>query len=128
MARTNIQKIKLLYLMKIMLEETDEKHMLNTKDIIEKLSKYGIEAERKSIYSDLEALRSFGFNIVTTKSKVGGCYIKNTLMDNSTLKIIIDVIRCSDIISQEKAEELVQELIAHIGNDIIAVGYRIIRI
>ena len=50
------QKLKLLYLAKIMQEQTDDSHMLTMPQIINELAKYDIEAQRKSIYDDLSAL------------------------------------------------------------------------
>jgi len=46
-ARNN-QKLKLLYLMKILMEETDEEHAITMADISKKLKSYGISAEKKS--------------------------------------------------------------------------------
>ena len=63
------QKQKLLYIMKFFLEKTDEEYGVTVADIIDYLDDYGITAERKSIYNDIECLRDFGMDIV--KSKVG---------------------------------------------------------
>lgn len=63
MARGKNQKLKLLYLAKIMQEETDEQHRLTMPQLIERLDAYGIEAQRKSIYDDLDALNDFGIEI-----------------------------------------------------------------
>ena len=57
MAGNTNQKLKLLYLMKILLEQTDEEHTLTINEIISELSKYEIKAERKSIYNDMELLK-----------------------------------------------------------------------
>ena len=64
MARGKNQKLKLLYLAKIMQEETDEQHRLTMSQLIERLDAYGIEAQRKSIYDDLDALNDFGIEIL----------------------------------------------------------------
>ena len=61
------QKLKILYLMKILLEETDEKHCLGVQELITELERYGITSERKSIYSDLETLSSYGLDIQKVK-------------------------------------------------------------
>ena len=53
MANKTGQKLKLLYVMNILLNETDEEHPLNANDIIGRLQELGIEAERKSIYADI---------------------------------------------------------------------------
>ena len=57
------QKLKLLYLLKILSEKTDEEHKMTVPQMIQELEKYGISAERKSIYDDIEALRFFGLDI-----------------------------------------------------------------
>ena len=44
------QKTKILYLMKILMEETDELHPLTIKELVTKLDQYNIQAERKSLY------------------------------------------------------------------------------
>ena len=64
MARTSNQKLKLLYLLKIFMEKTDETHSLTMADIISSLSSYGIKAERKSLYDDIELLRQYGVDII----------------------------------------------------------------
>lgn len=58
------QKLKIMYLMKILLEETDEDHDLTLNEIVEKLKAYNVTAERKSLYSDIENLRTFGLDII----------------------------------------------------------------
>ena len=56
MAKRPNQRLKLLYLAKIMLRLTDDEHGLQVEQIINELAKYDIAAERKSIYSDLEII------------------------------------------------------------------------
>ena len=63
MARSANQKLKLLYLCRILMEQTDEDHPLTVQELIAKLAQYDIQAERKSIYDDLEPLSRFGLDI-----------------------------------------------------------------
>ncbi|MFQ9087033.1 MAG: hypothetical protein ACLR6H_09890 [Roseburia sp.] len=72
MARSYQQKLKILCLLKILKEETDEKHPLTTTQLIERLLAYGIQAERKSIYNDIAALEDFGVDIIKVTQKPGG--------------------------------------------------------
>lgn len=65
MANNKKAKIKVLYLLKILQEETNAEHGLTMSQIIERLDAYGIPAERKSIYSDLDILREFDIDIKT---------------------------------------------------------------
>lgn len=46
--------MKLIYLMKILLERTDETHSITMPEIIEALAAYDISAEHKSLYNDIE--------------------------------------------------------------------------
>ena len=55
MPKSSNQKLKLIYLMKILLERTDETHSITMPEIIEALAAYDISAERKSLYNDIES-------------------------------------------------------------------------
>lgn len=69
MSKSSNQKLKLFYLFKIFIENTDAEHTLTVPEMIKELNKYGINAERKSIYDDIESLRKFGIDILCNKSK-----------------------------------------------------------
>ena len=60
MAKSPNQKLKLLYLMRLFLERTDEAHPVTVPELIAALGQYGISAERKSLYDDFEGLRHLG--------------------------------------------------------------------
>ena len=56
LARGTNQKLKLIYLMKIMLEKTDDNHGLTLVEIMQELERYNVTAERKSLYADFEGI------------------------------------------------------------------------
>ena len=56
MARSANQKLKLLYLCQILTQQTDEEHPMTVQELISQLARYDIQAERKSVYDDLDAL------------------------------------------------------------------------
>ena len=64
MSKNPNQKLKLLYLYQILLQRTDENHKLTTDKLRAALERCGITAERKSIYSDIEALQTFGLDVM----------------------------------------------------------------
>jgi hypothetical protein len=74
MAKSNNQKAKILYLER-MLCETGENRTVTMQEILENLQENGIRAERKSIYDDLEVLRSFGMNIQFRRERPSGYYV-----------------------------------------------------
>lgn len=63
-ARGNNQKLKLLYLARIMRDETDNSHCLTMPQIIDKLAACDIDAHRKTINEDFKALDDYGIEIV----------------------------------------------------------------
>lgn len=105
------QKQKLLYIMKFFMEKTDDEYGVTVADIIEYLDEYGIVAERKSIYSDIECLRDFGFDIV--KSKVGKISLFSLVSRDFTLeeiKLLIDAVQSSKFITLKKSRELIHKM------------------
>lgn len=105
------QKLKLLYLVKILQEETDEMHPLNASELIERLAKYEIGAERKSIYSDMDSLTDFGFDIIQKKSKeCSGYYLASREFELPELKLLVDVVQSSRFITKKKSQELIKKL------------------
>lgn len=94
MAKSANQKLKLLYILKILMEKTDETHCMPAQEIIAQLASYGISAERKSIYDDIECLISFGYDIVNVKSrKGGGYYLADREFELPELKLLVDAYR-----------------------------------
>ena len=71
MAKSPGQKLKLLYIVKFLTENTDENHPASTSDIIAYLEANDIHSERKSIYDDIEKLCNFGYDIITVQSRLG---------------------------------------------------------
>lgn len=63
MAKGANQKLKLLRLWQILEERTDEDHPITTPELIQLLAQDDIAAERKSIYTDMEALRRAGLDV-----------------------------------------------------------------
>ena len=53
MARSEGQKLKLLYLKELLEQESDERHPVNVQKMLEYLASHGIEAERKAIYKEI---------------------------------------------------------------------------
>ena len=69
MAKSTKQKQKLLYLIKILTEQSDEEHCMSAQALIDALAAYDVKAERKSIYDDIAQLIDFGYDIVLVKAK-----------------------------------------------------------
>ena len=82
MAKGINQKGKILYLEKI-LREPSETHPCTMPEIIGRLQENGVSAERKSIYDDMEVLRSFGMDIKFKRGKYTGYYVAGEVASES---------------------------------------------
>ena len=104
------QKLKLLYLYQILMQKTDEEHKLTTDELIAALSRCGIEAERKSIYSDIAALQDFGLDVNLQRGRGGGYFVASREFELPELKLLVDAIQCSRFITEKKSNELIKKL------------------
>ncbi len=104
------QKLKLLYLAKILLDNTDEEHTITVQEMIAELSKYGISAERKSIYDDLECLEVYGLDICSRKSRTTDYYVASRDFELPELKLLVDSVQSSKFITRKKSMELISKI------------------
>ena len=104
------QKTKILYLMKILMEETDELHPLTIKELVTKLDQYNIQAERKSLYNDIENLRSFGIDIEKNNARACAYYVANRSFELPELKLLVDAVQSSKFITHKKSTELIHKI------------------
>ena len=110
MPKSPKQKLKLLYLMQMLLEKTDEEHPISMEQIIKGLAANDVSAERKSIYDDIESLRLYGLDIKMTKSKPGGYYLASRDFEIPELKLLVDSVQASQFITEKKTLQLIQKL------------------
>lgn len=104
------QKLKIMYLAKILMEQTDEEHTITVPEMIAELSKLGISAERKSIYDDLEYLQLFGLDICSNKTKTTNYYIASRDFELPELKLLVDSVQSSKFITRKKSMELISKI------------------
>ena len=110
MPKSANQKLKLLYIMKYLNDFSDEYHPVTLAELTEELLKHGISAERKSIYDDLEALRTFGMDVATYKGRGSGYFWDNRPFSLAELKLLVDSVQSSKFITQENTVSLIKKL------------------
>ena len=101
---------KVLWLMRILNEETDEHHRLTMSQIIERMSAHGIDCERKSVFSNIELLKSFGVDIIYERGKGGGYYVASRQFELPELKLLVDAVQASRFITEKKSLKLIDKL------------------
>lgn len=104
------KKLKILYVLQLLLEESDAEHPKSTREIINYLNEHGISAERKSIYSDLSALQEFGIDIVKIGGQNASYYIGDRCLQLVEAKIIIDAICTSRFLTPKKTQEICNKI------------------
>lgn len=111
MAKVARQKLKLLYIVKLLTETTDESHPVSTADIIAYLDELGIHSERKTIYDDIEKLCDFGYDIIQVQSRLGGgYYMAGREFELAELKLLVDAVQASRFITTRKSRALIKKL------------------
>lgn len=108
------QKLKIMYLMKILMEYTDEEHDITLAEIVEKLKAYGVTAERKSLYSDIENLRLYGLEIEGQQYDRTYHYrVINRKFELAELKLLVDSVQSARFITEKKSKELIEKIEAY---------------
>lgn len=110
MGKSKLQKLKILYIMQMLMENTDEEHAMSTADIIAGLKAQGISAERKSVYDDIEMLRVFGLDILSRRSEPKGYYMASRDFELPELKLLVDAVQSSKFITEKKSRELIKKI------------------
>lgn len=105
------QKLRTLRLMSIMLERTDENHMLNATQLCNILDQeYGISTDRRTIYSEMDILEQFGLDINQVKGKNPGYFVGSRDFELPELKLLVDAVQSSKFITENKSHELIRKL------------------
>ena len=98
-----------------MLEATDESHGLTLPEISAELLKYGITAERKTLYDDIETLRLFGLDVRVKRDRRVRYYVASRELSLAELKLIGDAVNTSSLLSEKERETLISRLCAQNG-------------
>lgn len=105
------QKLKTLYILKDLMENSDENNPLDSERLILNLKNNGIDAERKSVYKDISVLREFGFDIIRTRSgNKCGYFIGARDFEVAEVRLLCDAIQAANFISQKKTKQLLTKI------------------
>ncbi len=111
MEKGRYQKLKLLYLLEILRDYSDENTYLSVKELTSLLLKKEIVVERKTLYKDIELLQDYGFNIVVEKNGRENTYaLVEREFELAEVKMLIDVIQASKFLTAKKSRDLILKL------------------
>lgn len=108
MTKSSNQKKKPFLILKYLWEKSDENNFIPMSKIVEYLDSYGINSERKSIYSDMETLSELGFDIISNRQK--GYCLASRDFQLAELKLLCDAVAASKFITPKKSGELIEKL------------------
>ena len=105
------QRLRILYLMKLLLEKTDDEHSMTREMISNELVAYGFSVNRKTFYADIHSLSEYGLDIVMEKKGLNVVYhICSRDFELPELKLLVDSVQSSRFITEKKSEYLIEKL------------------
>ena len=100
----------LLLLRQYLHQHTDEQHPVSVTDILAFWQQHGIQAGRKSVYTDIELLQNAGMDIVCVKSSQNKYFVGQRLFELPELKLLVDAVESSRFITEKKSTALIKKL------------------
>lgn len=122
MPQENCQKIKLLKIMEILRQETDEDHPLKTGEICDRLVAMGITCDRRTLHRDMKLLNDFGYEVMSPLiGHERAYYVEDRSFSVPELKILIDAVQAASFITEKKTTELIDKIAALGGGNRAAI-------
>lgn len=113
----NCQKIKLLKLMEILRDKTDEDNPLSRSELCVMLENMNISCDVRTMTKDIKLLNDSGYEIMSVQRGHEKCYyIEDRSFSVPEIKIMIDAVQAATFITNKKSEELVSKL-AFLGGE-----------
>ena len=111
MPKSDNQKLKIFYILDYLERNSREENPVRASELINMLDReHNISCDRKTVYSDIAALRDYGVDIVSIPGKNGGYYIASRIFELPELKLLIDAVQSSRYLTQKKSRELIEKL------------------
>ncbi len=111
MEKTSGQGSRLLALLRIFFQKTDDTHSLSIKQLIEELKQCGFYAERKTVYTDIHLLNASGFDIKAEKDgRRWGYHVASRHFELPELKLLVDSVQSSKFITRKKSRALIEKI------------------
>ena len=109
-------KMKMLHLVRIFTQDTDDEHALTLQEIISKLDAVNIKADRKTLYDDFEELREYGYDIIAEQRNRNTYYhLGAREFELPELKLLVDSVQAAKFITTRKSRDLIRKLEKHVS-------------
>jgi len=113
MADQSIKKIKLLRLMELLREETDEQNPMLASTVCKRLAARGVEVDRRVLTRDIDVLNEYGYEVMSTMiGHEKAYYVVERSFSVPELKILIDAVQAATFITDKKTPEFIEKIAA----------------
>lgn len=107
----NNSKLRMLCILELLRNETDENHTLTLQEIEQALrERWGLDGYRITIQKDIAALISAGYDIEVLRSTQNRYYFSGRAFELPELKLLIDAVESSKFITEKKSRVLTEKL------------------
>ena len=103
-------RIRLVKILEILRQETDEDHPMGTQTLIKRLADMGIECDRRTLYRDIQVLNEYGYEVLHTRGISNEYYVVDRSFDVPELRILMDAVQAASFITPKKTEVLVDKI------------------
>ena len=111
MPKSDNQKLKIFYILDYLQKNSHQEHPVRAVELQAMLEQqHNIVCDRKTVYSDIQALQDYGVDIVSLPGKNGGYYIASRNFELPELKLLIDAVQSSRCLTEKKSRELIEKL------------------
>ena len=100
-------KSRILCILSLLKENTDEQHPMSITEIIEHLERQDINAHRRTLMADIESIEESGVDIITIKSTQNRYFIGNRDFELAEVKLLVDAVESSKQIGRASCRERV---------------------
>lgn len=113
MAEEKNQKIKLMKIMEILRQETDEEHPMTKVELAARLVAMNVSCSPRSLIRDIKLLNEQGYEIMERlMGHEKGYFVCDRSFSVPELKILIDAVQAAGFVTEKKTGELVDKIAA----------------
>ena len=106
------KKYSILAILEVLKRYSDEDHILTVKEINSHLkNEYDLELERRTLYSNVDLLKQFGYDISDFDDNGKGYYLASRQFDKGEILLLCNAIHASHFISSRQSDDLIRKLL-----------------
>ena len=107
--RSTGQSVKLLIILDYLYSHTNADHYVNSRDIIAHLASHGINADRKTIFTDIDKIQ-YDYGVEIERHNRKGYRIANPKFEPHELRLMIDSVQSARFITETEAATLTSKI------------------